>query len=383
VKSSFPGTPYLSSIPDPTNHLSLSVQFPDGEVFHDEIAYRPFTQTRRTPVIIMVGSADNAAVATHDFSGNEYLIPVNARDLPVNYHAYGFVDGVVLMHNALRRLNARQQETLQKMAAACRPLLLHNASAAFLTRLRKYAGCEGRFINSVGVDATQPAVEFAVPLRHRGRAEDILSLQSGTRVLSEWKAIAVFLTSYCLLVALLVHGRQPLWSTLAVPLLASLLAVILWRQFEPARHLVLWAETDIGARRIMATVAMQLQGQGRWSGYIALPPGSAVPKHAHTGSRPVRLSQKFGELTPTIALDSYLLSSRFYLLDVDLVLNQDAVDPAGSIPPDVRQLAASRNRPGAESRLFKLKSENLPKFFADSDSSSAWVVLHPLPGADQ
>lgn len=372
----------LPFMPDRDLRLTLTIRFPDGHSLSREIAYGTYTSRGETPVLARVGGAPGGEHAD--------ALHVSPQDLPESYHAYNWIDAIALQRESVAELNAAQRQALQTFVEDCRPLILVNASEALLNNLRRYAGCEGRFVTSA-----VPSLMGTTHLRQRPLLvpSEVPSLQAGMQggrlSLPTWRAMILFLLSYCLIAALFLKRSKTSWAVLTLPMAASALALLVWQQATPRSNLILWAERDAGSRIPRATGSLSVLGQGRWHGRLALPEGAGIPRRADHGSpaahlpagkeaavEAVTLSRGAGETSYSIETSTRLLSSETWQFPVDLRLAGGSGNATAEVPAGVMQVLVSRGYDQAQSRLISLALEQHLQFENVSAETSGWLLDH-------
>jgi hypothetical protein len=280
-------------------HASADSEFEPGiplvmylPVAHDSIApvkvevYVDGQSTIRKAVLLHVlpAAAKIMAVATENIPQNwpesitrqsdATVLYTAAKDLPRTGQAYDLLSALILSGSALRAMDSLQRDALTDYTGACGVLYLAEISASTASTLRKQAGCSGRNVITLpaeAVDSSKPVNVSPLPA-----AAFLGQLVPGGHS-AALRSLAAFLSAYVVLLILVARSRVSALPLVAVPPIATVLAVLGWSLGNPVTQIVSWAEMHSGDPVVRFSGLVQVIGTSRRVNSLALPLQLGLP----------------------------------------------------------------------------------------------------------
>jgi len=253
---------WLPVTPEALSPLQVRLLLGSGEVIEKELIFEHGdTLLSLISRSVPVGHAH----ASHPQTTDVRPVIVPAESLPHSLQAYAGVHAIVTDVESLSSLTIEQSQAFANYLGGCNILLLANASAAVLKRVRSLSGCAGRYIQSyqtlAQVSNLLRELDARLPPKPPS-AQNMLALHLPAFQDSMVTSLGLYLAGYIALMALLAWQMQKTNYLLIVPVIAAGAGILAWTG-GGSTHLISWAETQSNDSHLRVSSLLLLGGDRR------------------------------------------------------------------------------------------------------------------------
>lgn len=202
---------------------------------------------------------------------------VSPTTLPGAFEAYGTIHTLVVNPKALSTLSTGQIAALESYLSRCGKLLVDQAPERILSSLKTISGCGGVNVRNISEEGGQRSV----PLPEYSQIQQLSRCQDCSAVARNvsWILIGFGLAS----VIALAIGRTIL--VVAIPLLAVIVQLVVFRTSEPIIEWLAWTQGYKGDKTLQTRSVLRIEGRGKDVVKLELPqtavPALPMPRTAH------------------------------------------------------------------------------------------------------
>jgi hypothetical protein len=292
----------LPAYPGREGALEVRARIRDGEEAAELVALAS------VPAPFAVEVANPAAAAASPRAPGALRIPVG--ELPRSAAGLAPVSDLLMPAAAVAALRPEQTRALADFIAACRPLWLIEASPAVVERVRRSAGCSGRFVRPLPSEGLPRNAARPPALPPVSALDGLLAARWGP---APRDRLALLLLPMPILLAGFLAVRNPTGWLLLVPVAGLLAYAWLIPAALPTARALTWAEMDLGDPGYRFVTLLDALGTGRSNGPLALSPSAGLPRQIDSDSTAVTLET--GDDRLGLPLPDRLLQRRLYRLD--------------------------------------------------------------------
>lgn len=416
-----PGTlhrQWLTVVPSAGRSLEVLVQTPGAADHHEQLSLR----VARQPIVAYVSRGELRLPQ----DAKHTVVAVDPALLPDSTDAFATLDALVLARSGFERLSEAQIATLLAFLGTCGRLLAIDMPDATFRLLRAQAGCGGLFVASANLPGMHAAVNRLLAAEHDTlpSAARLAAMQPEAQRMQLWWRVTIFVLGYVIVMALLAASGRARTVLAATPLLAAVIALLVWTA-DAREELLVWSETYQGTQFARYRGLIRVTGTGRGMRRLIAPPGGGQPRpvsdrvvatftamagqtNQHSIEIPVSLMSRSLFLlegtfpvNPTLALagpehspavvhrggqptPQGLLSLDGDIFPVPAMQPGQTVhiDTDSPLPPDHRIGSLLRLRAGSRGSLL-LPLERIDRLAAERASSTGWLMVTPRVPQDE
>ena len=272
--SKFVGLPLL---PDSSNMVILQVSGPDDS--GTPIEKSVFLTASKIPAIALVTeglTTQDRQVIAHQLhhTDKDNFLAIAALTLPRYDPGYESVDAIIIHYRGLKNLDEQQLQALSRYLANCGKTIALEFPETVYSKLKKIAGCNGDFLVTVA-----SPFEFSDPIKNLiNQNPDPLPELSGLSIAmpepgiySPYLLLLGFCFGYLLILIMTAVITKHKYTLFILPLLATVVTIVIWRQQQPERHLISWLQMDSRQSSARYSALLSMRGTGRWQQLVDLP----------------------------------------------------------------------------------------------------------------